>query len=102
MAVWPYNTPQWAALRALKLRRSPHCEICVKHFKRITAARAVDHIVAVSEGGDPFPPLNQLRSLCIPCHNSKTARLDMGNRKQSAREVKGHDAQGNPFADPNW
>jgi 5-methylcytosine-specific restriction enzyme A len=39
-------------------------------------ANTVDHIAAVKAGGDPFPPLSGLMSMCPGCHNAKTAAVD--------------------------
>jgi hypothetical protein len=43
---------------------------------RVVTARHVDHVEAIAKGGDPFPPLSGLMSMCLPCHNTKTAALD--------------------------
>jgi 5-methylcytosine-specific restriction enzyme A len=42
-----------------------------------TTATTVDHKVRVSTGGDPFPPLSGLMSMCASCHNSKTMTGDV-------------------------
>ena len=62
----------------------------------VTSANAVDHVKPVTAGGDPFPPLDGLMSLCIRCHNQKTASLDRRGAKPFARRFKGFDADGNP------
>jgi 5-methylcytosine-specific restriction enzyme A len=68
---WPYNTANWQRLRTLKLQENALCELCFKQ-QRLVIAEAVDHIVSINAGGDPFPALDQLMSLCTPCHNRKT------------------------------
>lgn len=101
MAAWPYNTKAWRALRRAKLSACPVCEMCERRgVSRL--AEAVDHIVAINKGGDAFPALDQLMSLCAECHNSKTARMDRGNSKGSSR-FKGCDANGDPLdPDDEW
>lgn len=97
MASWPYNTVAWQRLRQAKLSAKPICEVCERRG-RTALADAVDHIVAIAKGGDPFPPLDGLMSLCASCHNSKTARMDRGNSKGASR-FKGCDVDGNPLDD---
>lgn len=99
MADWPYNTKAWRKLRLAKLAANPMCYAC--NLRGLTkTARAVDHIQAIAKGGDPFPPLNRLMSLCIPCHNSKTRTEDHPHSNGFSRGLKGFDAQGNPI-DPS-
>jgi hypothetical protein len=75
MAKWPYNTPEWNRLREQKLKHSPVCEHCDRRGKLVTA-NTIDHVVAISKGGPPFPGLDGLMSLCATCHNQKTAAVD--------------------------
>lgn len=63
-------------------------------------ANAVDHITAIAAGGDAFPPLSGLMSMCERCHNEKTAATDRPGSKPFARRFKGFDADGNPV-DPS-
>ncbi len=77
MAVYPYTTQRWQRLRRQKLQRHPLCEACLR-VGRIEPAAAVDHRTPISAGGDPFPPLDGLASLCISCHSSKTAANSAG------------------------
>ena len=95
MSAWPYNTQRWQRLRKLKLQVNPLCEVCLNEG-RITSAVAVDHIVPVSKGGDPYPPLHHMDLCCSPCHNRKT-RFEQQNKPLTA---KGCDVFGNPL-DPN-
>jgi 5-methylcytosine-specific restriction protein A len=71
-----YATRQWKRLRRLKLQVTPLCEAC-EAIGRLTVATVVDHVVAVTAGGEPFPPLDGLMSLCVSCHNSKTSRVEV-------------------------
>lgn len=97
MASWPYNTTAWRDLRRAKLSDQPLCEVCLRR-EVVTIANTVDHIVAIEKGGEPFPPLDSLMSMCTACHNSKTARMDRGNSKGGSR-FKGCDVDGNPLDD---
>lgn len=77
MAEWPYSTARWQRLRKRKLRESPLCEHCEME-RRVTPATEVDHRIAISNGGDPFPGLEGLASYCHPCHTRKTKLVDSG------------------------
>jgi 5-methylcytosine-specific restriction enzyme A len=95
MAKWPYNTAAWQRLRLTKLASEPLCQPC-KLRGKITTAKAVDHITPIARGGDAFPPLDGLMSMCERCHNEKTAAHDRKHKKPFARRFKGFDANGNP------
>lgn len=93
MSQFPYNTTTWARLRRLKLATHPLCEMCLSRAK-IEPAVAVDHIVAISAGGDPFPGLDALMSLCTSCHNRKTNVVEQQGKTLFE---KGCDIDGNPL-----
>ncbi|ROO26686.1 HNH endonuclease signature motif containing protein [Salinisphaera orenii] len=95
MAAWPYNTQQWQRLRRLKLSDEPLCERC-RARDRVKPAKAVDHRVAISAGGDPFPTLDALASLCTSCHSIKTAE-DEGRARPTIDP-----ATGRPFGSSEW
>lgn len=95
MAAWPYNTSAWQKLRLAKLASKPMCEPCAAR-RAVTTANTVDHIKPINAGGDPFPPLDGLMSMCERCHNEKTAANDRRHKKPFARKMKGFDAAGNP------
>lgn len=95
MASWPYNTSKWARLREAKLAETPLCEICARRGE-IEGAVAVDHFTPINQGGDPFPALAGLLSLCINCHNEKTAGFDKPGGQSFRRRFKGFSADGNP------
>lgn len=99
MASWPYNTAQWQRLREAKLDETPLCEACDQRG-RVTIANTVDHRVAIKAGGDPFPPLDGLRSMCAPCHSIKTNAADRPDRRAGRGLLRGCDADGRPL-DPN-
>jgi 5-methylcytosine-specific restriction enzyme A len=93
MSVWPYTTANWQRLRRLKLQANPLCEACLR-LKRLVPAVAVDHIIAINDGGDAFPALDGLMSMCVRCHNRKT-RIVEQQRKQLID--KGCDTNGMPL-----
>jgi 5-methylcytosine-specific restriction enzyme A len=93
LAVWPYTTQRWQRLRRQKLQEHPLCELCLK-INRIEPATVVDHLVAIKAGGDPYPPLYALLSLCAPCHNTKTRVVEQLGREF---QVRGCDENGMPL-----
>jgi 5-methylcytosine-specific restriction enzyme A len=93
MATWPYTTQRWQRLRRHKLRQHPLCEACLQ-TGRIEPAVAVDHRVRIKDGGEPFPALDQLASLCARCHNTKTRAEQMG---ETSWLTKGCDVRGYPL-----
>lgn len=100
MAAYPYNTTQWQRLRRVCLAMHPLCERCLADRKQPVAASHVDHRKAISDGGDPFPPVEGLASLCASCHSQKTARGPEAGAVRSGRSLqprKGCDEQGNPL-----
>jgi 5-methylcytosine-specific restriction endonuclease McrA len=77
MAKWPYNTQRWQRVRKAKLREHPLCESCLQ-LGGIEPAEVVDHRLPINAGGDPYPALDQLASLCVRCHNAKTRAEQAG------------------------
>lgn len=96
MAKWPYNTKQWLRLRAVHLDLFPLCEGC-ENMGRVVFANVVDHRIAISEGGAPFPTHDGLASLCVKCHSAKTVRGAESGAAQTAKPRKGCDESGKPF-----
>lgn len=101
MSKWPYATKAWRDLRRAKLSAKPVCEACEKRGV-VVLAKAVDHVVAINKGGEPFPPLTGLMALCEPCHNAKTNAVDHPNASGFRRALKGFDAEGNPIDPEGW
>lgn len=67
-----YNSTRWRELREMALKRDKGlCVTCLKN-NRIERAVLVDHIVEISDSGEPFD-INNLQSLCSSCHNKKSA-----------------------------
>jgi hypothetical protein len=98
---WPYHLAAWRRLRAAKLADKPLCEVCERRGK-LVAADTVDHVIAIAKGGEAFPALDGLMSLCESCHNQKTARLDgaFGREARDGLAFKGCGVDGFPV-DPN-
>lgn len=61
-----YHSAQWKKLRELQLNDEPLCVIC-KDIGEI-----VDHIKEISDGGCATC-MDNLQTLCKPCHNTKTS-----------------------------
>lgn len=96
MADWPYNTARWQRLRRLKLSSAGLCEDC-RRIGLVRPAQAVDHRVPISAGGEAFPDLDGLASLCYSCHSKKTARGVEAGAARTSKPRSGCDAQGNPL-----
>jgi 5-methylcytosine-specific restriction protein A len=70
---------------------------------RLTKANTVDHALAISEGGHPFPGHDGLNSYCAPCHGAKTARGAEAGAIRSTKPRRGCDINGTPFdPDHHW
>jgi hypothetical protein len=83
-----YRTAQWRRLRAAALMRDPVCVTpgCSQ------AARVADHIVPRRQGG--ADSLDNLRCLCIECHNQRS--------HGGEPTVRGCDAAGKPNDPTHW
>jgi 5-methylcytosine-specific restriction enzyme A len=60
--------------RKAVLGREPICKVCDNEL-----STEVDHIVPLSEGGDPYR-LERLQGICSPCHWMKTGGENAGVR----------------------
>lgn len=105
VAEWPYSTAAWRRLRTAKLAASPICEVCVRR-DRIELANTVDHVVSIASGGDAFPPLEGLMSMCASCHAVKTNAVDNPQAAGGQPPIvfKGADVSGLPIdpGHPFW
>lgn len=61
-----YHSREWKRVRGLQLKKYPLCIEC-NH-----PAKIVDHIIEIEDGGAKLSLYN-LQSMCISCHNAKTA-----------------------------
>ena len=73
-----YQSTRWREVRAELLRQQPLCVSC-EEAGRVVAAKVVDHIKPIKDGGERFDRGN-LQGLCVSCHNRKTARETAGRR----------------------
>jgi 5-methylcytosine-specific restriction enzyme A len=65
----PLSTRRGRKLREAKLRSVNWlCERCRAASK---VAVTVHHIVALEDGGDPYPPLEGLTAYCADCHKQR-------------------------------
>jgi 5-methylcytosine-specific restriction enzyme A len=66
-----YTSTAWKKCRLLVLSRDNHlCQDCLKE-KRLTAADMVHHIVEYRDNPSKGLELDNLISLCNPCHNTR-------------------------------
>jgi 5-methylcytosine-specific restriction protein A len=74
---------RWEALRELWLKKHPLCVDCEKQGK-LTSANTVDHVTPWQSGATEALQqfmrfdMNNLQSMCAPCHSRKTALHDGG------------------------
>lgn len=65
-------------------QRDKHvCQIC---GERVTGREEYDHIIPFSEGG--LTVLENMRTLCHPCHVERTKQWRLGRASKSKREAK--------------
>lgn len=79
-----YNSGAWRKTRKAFLLQYPLCKFCQDNG-RTTAAKVVDHILEINQGGAKLDWEN-LQPLCHPCHNSKTARNTHEARKRNIKK----------------
>lgn len=83
-----YSTQRWQRLRRMVLSSAPLCRSCKAQAKdEIPAASQVDHIIPISEGGEPWD-MDNLQPLCASCHSVKTAR-DNGKNVSMGCDING-------------
>ncbi len=73
-----YQRKEWKSVRSLQLQLEPLCRECRK-LGKLVAASVVDHILPITEGGAKLD-LENLQSLCKPCHERK-GRAGIGGGK---------------------
>lgn len=69
-----YNSGKWRFYIRPKVltRDAMKCAMCSR-FEQ-SKNLIVDHIEELKDGGDPYD-MNNLQTLCKPCHNSKTSKV---------------------------
>lgn len=71
-----YNSWPWRKKSKAYRQANPLCVKCMAKDV-VTAAKVVDHIVSINNGGDKLNDSN-LQSLCESCHNSKSSAESRG------------------------
>lgn len=75
-----YNSSAWKKCRAVVLARDNHlCQECLRK-KRITPADMVHHIIEYKVDLSKALDIDNLESLCNPCHNGE--HPDRGSKKE--------------------
>lgn len=74
-----YHSKGWRMTRKFYIKANPLCEQCTRDG-RTTGGQMVDHIKAVSIGGDRLHHTN-LQTLCNSCHAKKSASESVEYRK---------------------
>ncbi|WP_337175389.1 HNH endonuclease signature motif containing protein [Paludisphaera sp.] len=65
-----YNSKAWRSVRAMKLRRSPLCELCSQAKpRRLTPGTHVHHVVELRDAPDLGLVVENLQTLCHGCHS---------------------------------
>ena len=72
-----YNRARWKRVRSVKLGRDPLCEECLRH-NRTTVATEVHHMQPRKDRPDQAYTLDNLESLCKPCHSKQTMQERQG------------------------
>ena len=83
-----YGTTRWRKLRAAQLSRHPVCADCEAR-ELITAATEVDHVVPRRQRPDLAYDMNNLKSLCKPCHSHKTNKQNSLRKRNRGRFDRG-------------
>lgn len=79
-----YSRVAWAKCRAAKLRRDPLCQRCRKD-DRLVEARHVHHVIDLADAPALAYDLDNLESLCHPCHSRETLKRLKESRRGDAR-----------------
>jgi 5-methylcytosine-specific restriction enzyme A len=64
-----YGKIRWKRLRRLQMAEFPLCRMC-EAAGRTTPATLVDHITPAKDDVELFFDMNNLQSICRPCHDS--------------------------------
>lgn len=78
-----YQSPEWQAIRRIKLTHNPWCERCIKEDNFFTLAEDVHHIVDIKNDTTKAMEYDNLMSLCKPCHSSITYNGNMESLRNS-------------------
>ena len=78
-----YDSTAWRKLSRLYRRLNPLCVDC-KAKGIAKAVQIVDHVIPIEQGGERLA-MSNLQSLCIACHNTKTAGERVGAGQKSIK-----------------
>lgn len=67
-----YASPEWQALRRIKLVHNPFCEKCLIEDNFTTMAEDVHHRTEIKDDPSKALKYNNLQSLCHSCHSTIT------------------------------
>lgn len=81
-----YNRAAWGKCRKLKLRRNPLCERCLRDEGRAIPAAHVHHVKDLADRPDLAYDLDNLESLCHPCHSRETLQRLKDDRRNRTPE----------------
>lgn len=91
-----YNRKRWKLIRESILNENPCCVYCLNEGRHV-AAQEIDHIVPLSQGGEPYDRSN-LQPLCRPHHEQKTQDDHRRYGRADGGIIRGCDADGIPLA----
>lgn len=77
-----YLSPEWQAIRRIKLVNNPFCEECVKEGVMIPA-QDVHHRVDIKDDHTKAMKYDNLQSLCKSCHSTITYNSNAESLKKS-------------------
>lgn len=90
-----YHTPVWRRLRRMALQRDHYlCQACLRKG-RITIATEVHHLRPVRDYPGLALVLDNLESLCWPCHELTKPRNRKSNIPQGVRVIRVADGSEN-------
>lgn len=75
-----YTSARWRKLRAAHLSTEPLCRYCTEQG-RTELATVVDHITPIRDAPDRAFDMENLQSLCDPCHSSVKAREEQQGKR---------------------
>lgn len=74
-----YDTPQWRKMSKRQLAKDPLCAMCLVD----TPATVADHIIPHHDDRKVFFDVDNLQSLCAPCHNSRKKMIEKHGYSQA-------------------
>ncbi|MFC0853114.1 HNH endonuclease [Halalkalibacter oceani] len=91
-----YKSTAWLKFRELALLRDNHlCQPCLRQ-KRITPANTVHHIKPIEDFPELALTLDNVESICPPCHNREHPEKGGGHKKKRKKKVRVIEMKENP------